>query len=370
MQTDVNSYRLTRYRLLSGSRWLLYCVVALTVSLICAVTGCDKSFQPASSATVSRPPIPLTVNAIQLVRTARTTRTSTFFGTLQPRRTRNLGFSAEGQIKSIVDKFERAKADEVLALLDVSDLDQQRQSLQTTINQSQNQFRDQGTQQLQRQLATIETQIEASQIKAPFDCIVDEIFAIENSLVRPQMPVLRVIDAGTPRVKINLPRRISRLIRPDQEFIFLIEDGTLKGRLHKKAISENPAGSITVWFDVISDLSDIDFVFRESVEARFDFQVDRSGYWLPLTALCRTAEGLWSVFVVVSDDVSNKPPGRIARKLVRIVQLSDALALIDGDFDEGEIVVANGTHRVVPGQTVNTNVISPDEIADASGAAE
>ncbi len=342
----------------------------MTALLLCTLNGCDKSGQLEDSFTPAQPKVPLTVNVVQLVRANGTVRTSTYFGTLQPRRSRTLGFSVAGQIKTLVDRFEKVTGGEILAALDVATLEEQRRSLQAALEQSQNQPGDQRTPQLQQQIASLDLQIEASLIRAPYDCIVDETYSFENSLVRPQTPVLKIMDVANPRIQMNLPRRIVRLIQPNRDFFFFVDGGTLTGRLAEKSINEIPSGSITVWFDVVNDLSQIEFAFRESVEAQFNFQTENSGFWLPLSALSRNADGLWSVFAISEDSGADARPNQVVRKLVRIVQVSDELALVDGDLAEGELVVANGIHRVVPGQAVKTNLISSGENVDAPGAAE
>ncbi len=51
-------------------------------------------------------------------------------------------------------------------------------------------------------------------------------------------------------------------------------------------------------------------------------------------------------------------PLRVARRILEIVQLEDDQALVQGSLDVGELVIVNGTHRIVPGQQVTTINVS------------
>ncbi len=334
------------------------------ISLICGaiycinMTGCEQSGLTNNSVELSDQR--LAVNVIGINRIERSLLTATYFGSLQPSNQRSIGFGSVGRIQTVVKNQTRVAQGEVLAELDMPGLREQREALQNELDQAQSEFRDQQIQQLQRSIAEVDQQLEAGTIVAPFDCIVDEIFIFQGSLARQGSPVLRVIELAQPKIKINLPRRVDRWLNQQQEVVFLLDEQRLLGKFSEKSATENPTGSITVWFDVVTDISSIEFSFGRTVEAKFDFEQEVAGFWLPLSALSRSAEGVWSVLTIVNDSADNSSTTRVARKLVGVKQLLDEFALVDGNLASGELVVANGLHRVVPGQPVTVNQLPFD----------
>ena len=334
------------------------------ISLICDavycinMTGCEQSGLTNNSVELSDQR--LAVNVIGINRIERSLLTATYFGSLQPSNQRSIGFGSVGRIQTVVKNQTRVAQGEVLAELDMPGLREQREALQNELDQAQSEFRDQQIQQLQRSIAEVDQQLEAGTIVAPFDCIVDEIFIFQGSLARQGSPVLRVIELAQPKIKINLPRRVDRWLNQQQEVVFLLDEQRLLGKFSEKSATENPTGSITVWFDVVTDISSIEFSFGRTVEAKFDFEQEVAGFWLPLSALSRSAEGVWSVLTIVNDSADNSSTTRVARKLVGVKQLLDEFALVDGNLASGELVVANGLHRVVPGQPVTVNQLPFD----------
>lgn len=322
------------------------------------MTGCEQSGLTNNSVELSDQR--LAVNVIGINRIERSLLTATYFGSLQPSNQRSIGFGSVGRIQTVVKNQTRVAQGEVLAELDMPGLREQREALQNELDQAQSEFRDQQIQQLQRSIAEVDQQLEAGTIVAPFDCIVDEIFIFQGSLARQGSPVLRVIELAQPKIKINLPRRVDRWLNQQQEVVFLLDEQRLLGKFSEKSATENPTGSITVWFDVVTDISSIEFSFGRTVEAKFDFEQEVAGFWLPLSALSRSAEGVWSVLTIVNDSADNSSTTRVARKLVGVKQLLDEFALVDGNLASGELVVANGLHRVVPGQPVTVNQLPFD----------
>ena len=92
--------------------------------------------------------------------------------------------------------------------------------------------------------------------------------------------------------------------------------------------------------------------------ARLDLETDiltEASFWLPTTALVRGSSGLWSCFAVVSHAASDGEPDApsiIEKRDVRIVHTAGERVLVRGMLQTGDAIVAEGVHRVVPGQAV------------------
>ncbi len=77
---------------------------------------------------------------------------------------------------------------------------------------------------------------------------------------------------------------------------------------------------------------------------------------LPLESLSETVQGLWSVYVIepeASGESGASASNGVARRVpVVITRQSDSLVEVSGPLKSGDVIIANGVHRVVPGQQV------------------
>jgi multidrug efflux pump subunit AcrA (membrane-fusion protein) len=74
------------------------------------------------------------------------------------------------------------------------------------------------------------------------------------------------------------------------------------------------------------------------------------GYWLPIEALVKGDRGLWSCFAVVATDSQDK---QVKLRSVELLTIQGDRVLVRGMLQPGDLIVANGTHRLVPGQLVS-----------------
>lgn len=75
-----------------------------------------------------------------------------------------------------------------------------------------------------------------------------------------------------------------------------------------------------------------------------------TGYWLPTTALVKGVRGLFSCYVLGEAEKSEYL--RVERKDVEIIHNVGDRVLVRGTLLPGDGVIANGTHRIVPGMLV------------------
>jgi len=76
--------------------------------------------------------------------------------------------------------------------------------------------------------------------------------------------------------------------------------------------------------------------------------VNRSGYWLPASALTRGVRGLWSVMAVVDDNSQS----RAEKRDIEIVLTEADRVLARGMLSDGDRVVVDGLHRIAAGQQI------------------
>jgi multidrug efflux pump subunit AcrA (membrane-fusion protein) len=347
---------------------------ALVVMSALVLVGCDTaSDRLKRSGSRAGPTQIQTVNVIPIRFSERVSETVTFFGSLQPNRQTHLAFGRSGQVLSVFAQVgDRAVAGEQLAALGQGELEDQSRQIQAAIDdagqglQANNDLRSAATleriRELEAQLNAINAELGKGILAAPYDCVIAEKFVEVGSAVSPQVPAFRVLEDATPVVEAHLPRRIAEVLTTGQSATVVIGDRSLPAAVRTVSPLETTSGSKAVSLR-IAPPQESSWSFGQIVQVRFVLATEKSGYWLPLTALHRDANGLWSTFVVARDAttgnaISDDGGFEVARKTLELVQLDDNRALVRGPLSEGELVIVNGTHRVVPGQSVAINDVT------------
>ena len=332
---------------------------AFTAIAWITLAGCDNSFpgRPANVSRKTKPP--LTVNAVEVQRVDSTTETVTYFGSLEPNRQAYLGFGTGGNIDSMPAIGDRFAQDDQIASLKLTEVEQQRSTLEQNIEAATSSQQNALVESLQAELAQINASIAAGQITAPFDCAIAETFAFDGGLVEGKKRAVKVVELGQPNVQISLPRRVARWINPQGSYTFVIGAVAKQGQLLRRGVTEDPVGNTEMWFTLV-DVEGIEAAFGSTVECRFNISNESSGYWVPVAALNRSGRGIWSVMVIVPFEDAEQGLGTVQNKIVQVQQIDDQRVLVIGPIAPGELVVAEGRHRIVAGQTVGINAVNPE----------
>lgn len=360
-------------------------LVAVLIGFL--VVGCDQinstnSFKKkaAKFSTVQ------TVNVMRVQREIQAVETAIFFGKLVPNRESRLGFGRAGKIKTVVPQVgDKRKKGEKLAELEQSPLETQKGEIEKAIEKAQEELQSdaqnpraglqQQIQQLESQLRDVEAELGKGIIEAPFDCIVAMTNANEGDLVSPQTSVFQVVENVRPQVEASLPRKVARLLNVGRSVWIGVGNQAVQAQIKTKSPLESPAGSTIITLQISNELTPGSWSFGQTVEIRFLIPTNNSGYWLPFSALNRESTGLWSALVAIQetgaqDTISENANFVVARKLLKVVQLEDDWALVQGALVDNELIIVNGSHRVVPGQPVKTNDVTGDFSKPGAGAKE
>ena len=250
-----------------------------------------------------------------------------------------------GRLITVPEPQQRFASGATIATLDSTQLTEQLERLEQQIGTS-------STVSPNGQVVDLQNQIAQRTIEAPFECIVENVFAQQNSLVGANRPIVSVVETKTPKIEIVLPRRTVNLIRNDRDYTFVLDGRDIQAAVREQAFTESPPGNVRMVFDIKTDLNDFNFYLNQAVEARFRFQSQQSGYWLPLNCMQQATDGQWFVLAIES----NGEQQTIRRQVVQIAQLRDDAVLVTDELSE-KMIVRDGVHRVVPGQEVDLNVV-------------
>lgn len=346
-------------------------------------TGCDSSDNQLNSNGGSEGTTkPLTVNVMRVTREVSAIETAVFFGKLNPNRKNELVFDTGGRIKSVFKQVgNKATVGQSLAELDRSELDSQKGELEQQLLLARQKLSStdadstsiqQEVKRLEAQLKVIELERAKGVIEAPFDCVVARQYVDEGSLVSPQTPILQVLESSPPTVETHLPRRIADQLTFGQLLWISVGEQVVQAKVQTKSPIETSTGSRAVLLRITTDVSQLSWAFGQTVEIRFSVPTGNSGFWIPMSALNSQPNGLWSALLISGDkDEQNAGlPVTVGRKMLDIIQLEDDWALTQGPLKDGEQVIVNGSHRVVPGQKVTTTDITDQFEKPGLGASE
>ena len=355
--------------------------------LVITLLGCrpsDETLDFPSERTITP-----TVNVLRIVEVGGLDHPEVYFGQLMPQRESRLGFRAGGEVKSIQGIGSRVSAGNILAELDLEDLEQQQAKLKAQLEEQKQGSTGQvaptgqprpaspptGPSTLEQTLSKVEEQIAMGRLKAPFDAIVAETYVDQSGMAPPSSPVVRIVEDAAPMVKVALPRAIANRLQPGKAAQVLIGEQSVEFQVEAIAIEERPVGSRIVWLHTDDPLDGGAWSFGQTVATSFripmELPPERASFWLPQSALTRAANGLWSVYVVTEPAQNDSSLGQftLTRKIIRVHRMHDEWVVAQGDLRQGALVVANGLHRVVAGQAVRIEDVS-DSFAAPGNAGE
>lgn len=74
-----------------------------------------------------------------------------------------------------------------------------------------------------------------------------------------------------------------------------------------------------------------------------------AGFWLPLSGLTEGLRGTWNVFIVLLE----KGEYKVARRAVKLIYANENQVYVTGDLTQEDLLITQGLHRIVVGQTVS-----------------
>lgn len=329
----------------------------------------------------------LPVNVIVAQRSNEVYDVAVYFGTVKPSRSARLGFAVGGQV-AVVEKRvgEEVAQGERVASLDLANLQQEKADLEQRLRAAREELtqrsaepRTAASQQavgrlnnetaaLENGLTEVESQLQGRIIVAPFAGVVAELDVHLGDMIPGGRPVLRVVNVSNPLIELEVDSRFGQQLQVGQQAWVSSVDGMIPAvvRSLSPVVSRfSHAQPVTLSID--REGANSPWIMQDTVEVRIWRQTDQNGFWLPLTALRRDAAGLWVAFVVQQVEQA----ATIQRRVVEVIRLQQSHALVAGSLNEGDLVVADGLNRIVPGQFVEANVVEDDyEQPGPPGASE
>ncbi|HBJ35432.1 MAG TPA: hypothetical protein DDZ51_11910 [Planctomycetaceae bacterium] len=215
---------------------------------------------------------------------------------------------------------------------------------------------------LDASLDALTVEIDESQLRAPFKGYIAKRFLDEGAIVQPGQAIYRLIEANVLEAFIGLPIDAASNLDATRKYTLSVGGDSHSATL-KAVLPELDAGTrtrtaiFTIDPEVDSDGSAIATKLApgQIIQLRLEQKINQEGFWLPISALTKSINGLWSIYVVQTEKggSQSKLSYTVQRTDVEIVQIDTARVLVRGAIKEGERVVIDGVQKITPGQQVS-----------------
>ncbi|MEO0949126.1 MAG: efflux RND transporter periplasmic adaptor subunit, partial [Cyanobacteria bacterium J06641_5] len=207
--------------------------------------------------------------------------------------------------------------------------------------------------QLDANIADIEITIGKSAIAAPFAGLVAARQVDEGTVLSAGQAVVRLVEDATPEARIGLPTDRTARLRLGETQTLQFGDRAYSATVAAVLPEIDPQ---TRTQEVIFALEPAATPYAkpgQTVRVELTETVSAEGFWLPIGALTRDIRGLWSCYVLVPTQAQDTAV--VETVSVEILHQEAERVLVRGTLQSSDRIVADGIHRLVPGQKVRTD---------------
>lgn len=298
-----------------------------------------------------------------------------FVGQIEPSRELASAFELSGKLETVnFDEGEVVNAGEVIATLDISLLEAQRDGLiasrsalqaqltfaEATVERSLD-LQDRGfateerldqsianrdeliarIAELNETLRSIEIQIEKSSLVAEFDSRVSERFLDPGATISAGQSVLRIIETEEPLLRVGLPLDLD--VQSLDSVEIRINGQSFAAELDSLRADIDPVTRTRTALFKASELDGMSFGRTASLV--LEEAIDQAGYWVPLSSLREGRKGEWLMLVLDEEDT-------VRSASVLIIQTEAERVFVTASFDDGTRFITDGAHRITLGEIV------------------
>lgn len=210
--------------------------------------------------------------------------------------------------------------------------------------------------QLEASISDLQITIAKSTIKAPFASIVSSRQIDEGTVVNPGQAVVRLVENTSPEARIGMPATVVNKLRVGSSQTVEINNRNYSARVASilPVVNPNTRTQVVVLKLESSTISQINP--GQTVRLKLTDTIPTEGFWLPNKALTQGLRGLWTTYVLTKPKTENSNTNQDAfvleQRSVEILHQESDRVLVRGTLQEGDRIVADGVHRLVPGQIV------------------
>ncbi len=310
-----------------------------------------------------------------------------FVGRIEARRSTDTGFELGGAVLTIlVDEGDSVAKGQILARVDTLRLEAKRAELEARLREAEARLSlmastrertlealelnavstqqwdeaDRGyaaqeavVRRVAAQIESVDVDIAKSRLRAPFSGVVSRRFVDEGAVVSAGEPLFRLLEMGRPEVRVGISVELAKSLKIGDERVVRADGRELSGTVRALLPARNRE---TRTVDVVLTLSTKENALRHGdlVELELSQAIEKSGFWLPRSALTESSRGLWASYVAAPLGSSGPSSSThiLKRRELELVHVDGDSVFVRGTLTNGELVVTEGLQRLVPNQRV------------------
>lgn len=220
-------------------------------------------------------------------------------------------------------------------------------------------------------LASLQVDLDQSVLIAPYAGTIVTRRVDEGAAVTAGEPVMDLIESDVVEFRVGVPEKIAATLRVGTNYVAVVGDQKTSCKLLRLLPQVEPSTRTVSAIFSLPEVSSppLSGMLGHLLTSR---TIDTPGFWLPLAALTDSRRGLWAAYVVepgAAAAAAGSPlVGILSRRDVQLVHVDGDRAFVTGVLRDGEQVVADGVHRLVPGLRVQAGEGGPAQLGTNSGS--
>lgn len=207
-------------------------------------------------------------------------------------------------------------------------------------------------QQLAASIEDLDIAIEKGTLYAPYAGTIAARRLDEGAIVQPGQAVVRLVESAQTEVEVGLPVAVVTDLAVGQPQSITVNDVEYDATIAAILPEIDPTTRTQTVVLALTALENATLPPEQLVELDIAQASSLDGFWLPMTALVQGDRGLWAVYALRSADAGEVDTFQIERRQVELLHAEAERAFVRGVINAGDRIVADGTQRLVPGQTV------------------
>lgn len=212
--------------------------------------------------------------------------------------------------------------------------------------------------QLQASAQEMQVAIEKCELYAPYAATITRRHVDPGSIVQPTLPVCKLVEQSQLEAWIGLPVEVAAKIKTGQEYSVAVGSDQYPVVVAAKIGElDRATRTQTVLFKFDSQAAE-SVVSGQLCQIQITSIVDSSGVWIPNSALAKGIRGLSSV-MILQPEPNSSDLYRVRKRDIEIIKTDSDRVLARGTIADGDLIVADGLHRITDGQLVS--LVQPAE---------
>ncbi|MEH6451428.1 MAG: efflux RND transporter periplasmic adaptor subunit [Psychromonas sp.] len=193
-----------------------------------------------------------------------------------------------------------------------------------------------------------------STIYAPYSGVISERFISKGDVLNVSTPTFTLLANNGREAHIGIPakqlKRIKKIVADQEDKqqwqLRIGEQLVTASLLNPGAQVDLKSRTVKLRFALPDNM---DVINGELAYLKIEEKHHQSGYWVPLSAMTDGLRGTWNIYVLNTESPNQNI---VERRTVQVLFANGQQAYVTGAITNGEQLVSNGLHRLVPGQQV------------------